>query len=168
MPPRHVVLVGLMGSGKSSIGRPLARRVGREYLDNDDVLELRTGHTAREIASDRGLDALHEEEANAFREMLADPKPAVIGAAASVVVDPGIRDLLREHDVVWLDTDLDHLARRVDAGDHRPFLGDDRRAALQAQWDARAPFYREVASLVVHPDREDDERIVDEIAQALI
>ena len=98
--------------------------------------------------------------------MLDDPEPAVIGAAASVVTDPAIRDLLRGHFVVWLDTDLDQLAERDDDDGHRPALGADRRAALQAQWDERAPLYREVASLVVHPDREDDERTVDEIAQA--
>src|SRR5262245_38273588 len=164
---RHVVVLGLMGSGKSSIGRPLGARLGIPYLDNDDVLTERAGLTAREIAEARGTGALHAEEAAAFEQMLAEPEPAVLGGAASVVADPAIRAQLRDQFVVWLDTDLDFLAQRVGAKPHRPSLGGDVRTALQEQWDERAPFFREVASLTLHPEREDDEQSIEEILRAL-
>ena len=163
----HVVLLGLMGSGKSSVGRPLGRRLGFPYLDNDDVLTERTGATAREIAAARGLDALHEEEAAAFQAMMEEPEPAVLGGAASVVMDPELRKEMRDEFVVWLDTDLDVLAQRVGAKAHRPSLGDDVRAALQQQWDERAPYFREVADLILHPEREDEPSAIEEILKAL-
>jgi shikimate kinase len=82
---RHVALVGLMGTGKSTAGRIVARRLGRPYVDNDDGLEAAAGRTAREIQDDDGEEALHALELEVLRGALARTEPAVIGAAASVV-----------------------------------------------------------------------------------
>src|SRR5689334_14413518 len=68
---RHVVLMGLMGSGKSTVGRPLAARLDRPFVDNDDRLAARTGQTAREVAAAEGADALHAREAAVLVDALA-------------------------------------------------------------------------------------------------
>src|SRR5262245_50754663 len=122
---RHVVLIGLMGSGKSSVGVPLARRLGRMYVDNDDVLVRRTGRNAQELADTEGLDALQREEAAILLDALASDTPAVIGAAASTITDRAIRDRLRDPFVVWLDRSPAELANRNDNDDHRPPGADD-------------------------------------------
>jgi shikimate kinase len=165
---RHVVLVGLMGSGKSSIGKPLAARLGLPYVDNDTELERRTGATARDLAARAGTDALHGEEAAALHDVLDRSAPSVVGAAASVVCDPEIRALLREHFVVWLNADLDTLVSKLAAKAHRPVVDGDPRAYLEQQLAERGPLYREVASMVVDTDRDrDDDAIVDRIVAAL-
>jgi shikimate kinase len=167
--PRHVVLTGLMGSGKTSIGVPLARRLHRRYLDNDEELQRRTGRTARELATERGIEALHREEAAAFVHALGSEESAVVGAPASVITRADIRELLRDHFVVWLDTDLDSLVATVDDLEHRPLVRDAR-ALLERQWAERASLYRDVASLVIRSDRddpEDDARAVETIVRHL-
>jgi shikimate kinase len=166
--PRHVVLVGLMGSGKTTIGIPLARRLGRPYVDNDAELERSTGHTAHDIAAADGLDALHAQEAAMLLATVERDEPAVISAPASAIADPDVRARLKDAFVVWLDTDLDTLARRFDHEKHRPALVGTPREFLEQQYRERAPLYRKVASYVVHSHGDEPpEQVVDEIVRAL-
>src|SRR3546814_16735518 len=79
---RHIVLLGLMGAGKSSVGRRVAKRLGRDLVDGDVVLDERTGGmTAAEVADSEGIDALHDMEAQIALDALAYTPPAVIGPA---------------------------------------------------------------------------------------
>src|SRR3546814_19773363 len=83
---RHIVLLGLMGAGKSSVGRRVAKRLDRELIDGDVVLDERTGGmTAAEVADSEGIDALHDMEAQIALDALASTTPAVIGPAASTL-----------------------------------------------------------------------------------
>jgi shikimate kinase len=160
--------MGLMGSGKSTVGLVLARRLGRTYLDNDTELQRRTGHSARELATEEGPEALHEDERAAFVDALSRTEPAVLGAPASVITDLGIRTQLRDHFAVWLDTDVDTLASRFEHEAHRPAFGVDPRTLLRRQREERAPLYREAAALVVRPDpATGPDDIVDQIVAAL-
>src|SRR5687768_4261670 len=103
MPARHIVLLGLMGSGKTSIGRRVAEQLGWPLIDGDDELEARNdGRTAAEIADALGIDALHAMEAEVALEALARPEPAVIGPAASTIENDRVRTALADHWVVWL------------------------------------------------------------------
>ena len=166
--PRHLVLVGLMGSGKSAVGRALAERLGRPYVDNDDLLERRTGRSARDLAARSGLYALHAEEAAAFGAALDRREPSVLGAPASVVENRAVRDRLQEHDVVWLAASDETLADRIESsGDHRPHLGGDLRAELSRQRRERGPRYEQVASMVVRNDDRGVDETVDEIVERL-
>jgi shikimate kinase len=144
----HLVLVGPMGSGKSTIGTIVANRLGRPYLDSDSEVHRRTGRTAREIAESDGLDALHRLELTVLRDALASGTPSVIGSAASVVDQSiGRLALSMPRQVVWLHADADHLARRSAAGGsgHRPVVDP---AVIQR----REPLYRSVATTVVDVD----------------
>ncbi len=146
----HVVVMGLMASGKSSVGRTLAAHLHRPFLDNDELLEARYGAQAAAIQAADGQDELHHREALVVLDALAQPDPSVITAAASVVEDAEVRSALLPHDVVWLDAPWQVLARRVAVGDaHRPGRGQGLAELLRQQQLVRAPLFREVADITV-------------------
>jgi shikimate kinase len=167
---RHVVLVGLMASGKTTVGRLLAARLGRPFVDNDVVLESRTGRSAREIAAEAGAAVLHLREAEALVDALASPVPTVIAAAAAAPLEPPAAAAMQAHDVVYLRATPDALAARLarapDDG-HRPFVDGDARAVLAEQFAARDEPYRALATLVVDANGDVPEAVVDEIISAL-
>lgn len=169
-PTRHVVLVGLMASGKSTVGALLAARLGQPFVDNDTALEARTGRSAREIAAADGADALHTVEAETLVAALDQPEPAVVAAAAAAVVEPAIEGSLRNQVVVYLRAAPEVLAARIehetDGDGHRPFVADDAGRVLAEQFAARDERYREIATFVVDAGREAG-RVVDEIMAAL-
>jgi shikimate kinase len=148
-----------MGSGKSTVGKLLARALGRPYVDNDEELDARTGRTAREISDEEGLDSLHEQEAKSFEAMLERPEPSVLGAAASVIESPTIRARLRDHDVVWLDADREVLEHRTAGPSHRP--------QIAANFERRRPLYAEVATIPVDTTHLSVDETVDRILDAL-
>jgi shikimate kinase len=149
---RHLVVIGLMGAGKSSVARPLAAAVDRPLLDNDDVLEARTGMTAGAYQEAHGQDALHREELAILRQCLDHTTASVITAAASVVDTEAGRQLLGTGPlVVWVDADPAVLAKRVaDDDGHRPGHPDE--ASLTEQRRARHDHFVAVADLVVRTD----------------
>lgn len=163
---RHLVLVGMMGVGKSTVGRVLARRLGRPLLDSDRMIEEAEGRTVREIWLAEGEPAYRERETEVLRTALAADDPSVIAAAGGVVLSPVNRRLLADADahVVWLIADVDVLLDRVRSGGHRPLLDDDPEGTLRAMFTERAPLYTEVADAVVSVDR----RSVDEVAKAVL
>ena len=147
---RHVVLVGLMGSGKTTVGRLLATRLGRPFVDSDEVIETREGRTVREIWRTDGEQAFRELETAALQAALSADEPSVIAAAGGVVLADRNRMALREADadVVWLQADPAVLVGRAMRGDHRPLLDGDAEVdgfVLQPQHLAvLAPGYRPV------------------------
>ena len=146
---RHVVLLGLMGGGKTSVGRRVAARLGRPLLDGDALLEARTGRTAAEIADSEGLDRLHRLEAEIAMEALASTEPAVVSPAASVVEVDAVRAALAGHAVVWLAASAAHHARAAVGKDHRPLLDGDPLALFEHQLAVRGPLRPSVAELVI-------------------
>jgi shikimate kinase len=150
-----------MGSGKSTVGPRLARRLGLPFTDNDVTLLRRSGRTARDIEQSEGFDALHRDEADALLEALANP--AVIAAAAGAVLEPDVAHALRGHDVVYLRADPDDLAERLLQDDgYRPLGGGDPHDLLREQFRARDEAYRSLATLVV-----DATAPVDDIAERI-
>jgi shikimate kinase len=165
--PRHLVVVGLMASGKSTVGALVAARLGRPLLDNDVVLARVTGATAATLAARQGGAALHEAEAAALRSSLAHPTPAVVTAAASVGDRADLAQVLAGHDVVWLDVEPDDLAGRVPpGGDHRP-PDAVALAELVAQRSRRGPRFLAVADLVVQWRGESPDELADRIIDGL-
>lgn len=160
----HLVLVGMMGSGKTTVGRRVAARLGRRLRDSDAEVEARTGRTVREIFETDGEPAFRAEEARALAEALDDPEPAVVAAAGGVVLDPANRDRLRAGGtVVWLEASPEDLARRVGSRNHRPLLGDDPLAALRRLDGERRALYEEVADHVVPVGRRPVEDVVADV-----
>jgi shikimate kinase len=162
----HLVLVGMMGAGKSTVGRLVAERLGRPLIDSDAVIEARTGRTVREIFAEDGEEAFRSLETAALLEALASDEPAVIAAAGGVVLREENRTALRQAEarVVWLMADPELLLERVRSGMHRPLLDDDAEGTLQRMWAEREALYREVADAIVSVDQ----RSVSEVVEAVL
>ena len=143
MRPRHVVVLGLMGSGKTTVGARLARALGWPHRDSDIDLQAATGSSARELAARDGIDALHALELRHLLDALAAPEPSVISAAASTIDAPAGRAALADPSlhVVFLRVDPEIAAQRVAKGDHRPSPED-----IRVQADRRDPRFRAVAA----------------------
>jgi shikimate kinase len=165
----HVVLVGLMGTGKTTTGRILARRLRRRLLDSDQLVEARTGRTVREIFEADGEDAYRTLETAALLDALAEPEPAVIAAAGGVVIREENRRALRSAGalVVWLRADLDVLTRRAIRGAHRPLLDRDPATVIATMARDREKWYREVADATVATTDRPPEAVAAEI-EALV
>jgi shikimate kinase len=127
-PPTHVVLVGMMGVGKTTTGLALAARLGWPLRDCDVDLEERTGRTGAELAATEGIARLHQLEEEVLLEALAAPGPLIVTAAGSVVTSERARQVVaRGATVVWLDAPVDELVVRMSSDTHRRPL--DRQAA---------------------------------------
>ena len=146
--PRHVVLVGLMGAGKTTVGVPLARALGRPYRDNDSELERRTGRTAHDLAAAEGMDGLHRAESEtlaalARRRRARRDQRVRVGRRRP-------RDARRGCSRSSSCGSIPIPTRSPTASPtpgYRPDIGDDARAFFEAQYAARAPLYREIARL---------------------
>ena len=120
----RIVLIGMMGSGKSTVGRLVAERVGWRYVDNDDVVRMLAGREPAEIATDAGEDALHAYEAQALLVTLGSESHVVVSAAAWVVLDEACRAaLVREANVVYLRAHPETLRARIGSGSGRRCWG---------------------------------------------
>jgi shikimate kinase len=148
---RHVALIGLMGTGKTTVGRLLAATLGWPLRDSDEQIEAREGVSARVLQERRGAGALHALEASALLEALARAQPSVVCAAAGAIEDQRCRDALVAPGVVavWLQARLDTLCARYDSDPHRPRYSHGTRAALAAQQAERAGLYASVAAVIV-------------------
>ncbi|MFM8867794.1 MAG: shikimate kinase [Ilumatobacteraceae bacterium] len=168
---RPLVLVGMMGTGKTSVGRVLASRLAARFVDLDEEVERRAGRRVADIFSEQGEEAFRTLESTALADVLADvssntDKNLVLSTGGGVVTRPHNRELLadRRLDVVLLETSIDELLGRLPTDDARPLLGDDRRAALQALWSAREDLYRGVAKVTVSTTGSN----IDEVAQSVL
>ena len=110
---KHIILVGYMGSGKSTIGRMLAEQLGSNFIDSDSAIEAQTGKTIREIFAEKGEDHFRDLE-RTFCESLADLNPSVIATGGGVPCFQNNMDLLKAHGVVvYVNASLQTLARRL-------------------------------------------------------
>lgn len=163
----RLVLVGMMGAGKTTVGRMLADRLGWSYLDSDAQVTARTGHTVPELFAQQGEEAFRTEETAALIEALSGSDPVVVSAAGGAVLSATNRDFLeRSGTVVWLRADPGVLADRVGDGRGRPLLGS-RPASALADLDAvRRPLYESVAEVVVDVDALTPDEVVDRVLAA--
>jgi shikimate kinase len=162
----HLVLIGMMGAGKSTVGRRLARRLHRPFLDSDELIKAETGRTVAEIFRADGEPAFRRIESRVVTEMLDDPVPAVIAAAGGSVLDPTSRARMRDRGiVVWLQVGPATLSRRVRGSTHRPLLDVDPEGTLARLAGERESLYRETAHQIVDVGTKSPDEVVDEVLE---
>jgi shikimate kinase len=164
---RTIALVGLMGAGKSSVGRRLANALGLPFRDADAEVEAAAARSIPDIFAELGEPAFREGERRVIARLLDEP-PHVLATGGGAFMDPKTRALIKDRCVsVWLKTDLDVLARRVGRKDNRPLLvGKDPLDVLKAQADARYPGYSE-ADIIVETGDAAHHVTVDQLLRAL-
>ena len=165
----HLALVGMMGSGKTTVGLRVAAALHRPFFDSDQMIEAREGRTVREIWLTDGEPAYRVLETKVLEEALASPEAAVVAAAGGVVLKEENRRLLARADVctVRLVADPEVLVTRVGRQGHRPLLDDDPLIALRRLSSEREDLYREVADATVDTGRAPIKEVTDEVLRVL-
>ena len=165
--PRTVAIVGLMGAGKSAIGKRLAQRLALPFVDADNEIERAAGCTIAEIFEKYGESEFRTGERRVIGRLLEDP-PHVLSTGGGAYMDPETRRLMRARAVtVWLRAELEVLYDRVKRRTHRPLLrGGDPREILERLMSQRYPTYAE-ADIVVESTAQPADRTTDEVIAAL-
>ncbi|MEZ5996337.1 MAG: shikimate kinase [Hyphomonadaceae bacterium] len=143
-PARTVALVGLMGAGKTTIGRRLAQALDLPFADADDAIAAAAGRSIADIFAERGECEFRRGERQVIARLLDGP-PLVLATGGGAFIDARTRALMKQHAIsVWLKAPLDVLMKRVAKRDHRPLLKeDDPRAVMEKLMDERYPVYAE-------------------------
>lgn len=164
---KTIALVGLMGVGKSSVGRRLANALGLPFRDADAEVEAAAGRSISDIFAELGEPAFREGERRVIARLLDQP-PHVLATGGGAFMNPETRQLIKSKAVsVWLKTDLETLARRVGRKSTRPLLADkDPMDVLKAQAEARYPVYAE-ADVTVETGDAAHHVTVDQVIRAL-
>lgn len=164
---KTVALVGLMGVGKSSIGRRLAAALGMPFRDADTEVEAAAGRSIADIFAEYGEPAFRDGERKVIARLL-DGEPHVLATGGGAFMNEQTRELLKDRAItVWLKGDLEVLARRVARKSDRPLVtGKDPLEVLQAQAAIRYPFY-EQADITVETGETPHQTAVEAILDAL-
>jgi shikimate kinase len=164
---KTLVLVGMMGAGKTSVGRRLAAVLNVPFRDADTEIETAAGCTINEIFERFGEPEFRSGERKVIQRLLLEP-PHVLATGGGAFMDPETRAQIKDKAIsVWLKADLDLLLERVARKDHRPLLRNtDSRAALQRLMALREPIYAE-ADFTVQSDGGPHETVVKRILNAL-
>jgi shikimate kinase len=166
--PARIVLVGLMGAGKSSVAKAIADRLGGAVIDTDHVVEETSGFSVSELFAAEGEASFRRRELDALVHALEEPAPVVIATGGGIVTTDAGRAVLRAHrPVVFLDVSIDVAANRVGDGTTRPMLGADPRGSLAELDQARRCLYEEVADVVVDADARSAARVADAVLEAI-
>ena len=146
----HIILIGFMAVGKTTVGRALAKNLNRPFVDCDATIEARTGKSVPALFRAEGEAAFRRYECEALQALLARKEPAVISCGGGIVMHAASRKLLEaEEQVVWLDTAVSIVYDRVKRQTGRPLRENQTLASLEALAQKRQPFYASVGKYVV-------------------
>lgn len=167
---RSIALVGFMGVGKTTVGRELARELGREFVDLDAEVSRRTQLSTAEIFEREGEKGFRRRETEALKDAVADPRGLVIGCGGGVVTTQAGRRALKRALVVYLAAEEHTLVRRLSGSSKRPLLAgldaQGREARIHELLIARRPLYAQAADFAVdamRPNKEVVHRIIREL-----
>jgi shikimate kinase len=165
----HLVLVGLMGAGKTTVGRVVAERLGRAFVDTDDVAAAQAGATVAELFATEGEAGFRVRERAALADVVASPEPLVVACGGGAMTDAGSRRAVTGECVVWLRAAPATLAARATAEGLgvRPLLtGRDPEAVLRRLAADRAAGYEAVADATVETDGRPVDAVADDVVAA--
>ena len=157
-----IVLVGAPGAGKTTVGRRVARELGVDFADSDELIEMRAGKSVADIFIDDGEQAFRAMEREEISRALARSS-GVLALGGGAVLDAATRAALREHTVMWLRVGISSATERVGMNASRPLLLGNVRGTLIRLLDERTPLYEEVATNVVDTDGVDAARVARDV-----
>ncbi len=166
---KTVVLVGLMGAGKTTVGKRLAKKTGVAFKDSDDEIAAAAGCSIPDIFEIHGEAIFRDLEQRVILRMLTDDSPQILATGGGAWMNEKTRQMINKHALsIWLKADVDVLVDRVSRRGGRPLLEKgDKRAILSKLMEERYPVYAE-AQMTVDSDTGAHERVVDGIIATLI
>ena len=164
---RSLVLVGLMGAGKTTVGRRLANRLGLSFIDADAEIEKAAGSSIADIFKEFGEAHFRDGEQRVIARLLGSG-PQVLATGGGAFMNEKTREATRQHGLsIWLKADLDVLMKRVSKRSHRPLLqNDDPETVMKRLIDERYPLYAS-SDITVDSKEGPHDDVVDEIVKAL-
>ena len=167
MPPR-VILIGPMGSGKSTIGKSLANKLSLQFRDTDSVIEEQEKKTVSQIFIEDGEDAFRLIEKSVLRqELLTDDTVLALGGGAPISIDAQSALRAIKSHVIYLDISLANVAPRIGFNRDRPLLLNNPRGQWQTLMEARRPIYESIADTVVDVNKRSQSEIVSQIMEVI-
>ena len=154
-PPKNIILIGFMGSGKSTIGRELSHSLGYPLLDTDALIVKRSGKPITRIFADEGESAFRDLESTILEELVADStERRIISTGGGIVTRPANSPLLRRLGyVVWLVVSPAEILRRTSRNKNRPLLNNEHpEETVRTLLEQRTPAYRDTAHLTIETD----------------
>lgn len=164
----NIFLVGLMGAGKSTIGRQLARELGKQFRDSDSEIEKRTGVSIDVIFDIEGEQGFRRRETRMLEE-LVEERGIVLATGGGAILASENRQLLRDNGlIIYLKASAEHLAGRVKLDRRRPLLQTgDKLAKIRELMTQREPVYQQLADMVVETNNRSIPRVVREISKMI-
>jgi len=168
MKAQNIILIGPMGSGKSTIGKILANKLHREFRDSDHFIEEKTGVDIGRIFDIEGENGFRDRESNALIELLGHHSRVVATGGGSVLRKENRTLLISCGYIIFLDTTVNQQLQRLRRDKKRPLLQTDNpRRRLEALFDERRPIYLQIADLAVKTDRKSARKLASEIINQL-
>lgn len=166
-----VTLIGYRGSGKTSVARPLAARLGCDWIDADVLIEERAGRTIRQIFAESGEPEFRRREREVLAELLRRDRLVIAAGGGAVLNEETRRDMRAAGPVIWLQASVALLENRIAAdkttAERRPSLSGGGRDDISRLLAAREPIYRECATCTVNTDGLAVDEVVERIVEAL-
>ena len=164
---RPLVLIGLMGAGKSTIGRRLAREIGWRFVDSDEEIEAAAGCSVADIFAIHGESIFRDLEKRVIARLVGE-EPLVLATGGGAWMQAGVREIIKQHATsVWLRADIDVLTDRVSRRSHRPLLETgDKREILERLMGERYPVYAQ-ADYTVDSSHGPHDRVVERVIETL-
>ena len=168
MSHRNIILIGPMGSGKSTIGNIIAKRLHREFKDSDHLIENRTGVDIARIFDIEGEQGFRDRESNALSELLSENNRVIATGGGSVLRSENRQLLKQKGYIVFLDTTVNQQMQRLRRDKKRPLLQTENpRERLESMFAERRPIYLDLADLAVKTDKRMARRLASDIINQL-
>lgn len=160
----NIVLIGMRGSGKTTIGKLLAKRLGKQFIEMDELIVQKVGHSIPEIVNRYGWEKFRDVEQEITREVAGWDNVVNATGGGVVTREENIRQLKKQGKLVWLKANTDTLLRRIGNDQSRPSLtGKSHQEDMEAVLADRSPIYEQVADFII--DTED--KMPEEVAEII-